>query len=149
MDTRRLLKLAALSCAALALISGCLAPVELPPAVSWGLKVQDNKLTTTTAEEWQAIANKLNSRVPEADIQLPEEAAEVIVKFLQLNELDSLQEAINLAQQAKNDPSIVEELKLPEGVTEEALPEGVQEFFDALAATDADAFVQDLAATAG
>jgi len=86
--------------------------------VTWGIKAATNQLTSTTPREWQAVAEKVDEMVPEADITLTDDQAEAIVDFVQANDLNSIQEIADLVEQVQADPSTVNDLVIPDSVME-------------------------------
>ena len=118
MNIRSFLRHAVLSCAVLALLTGC--PRVAPPenAVTWGVKATTGRLTQTTTTEWQAVAERIDNRTPERDISLDDAQAQAIVDFIETNDLNSIQAIIDLVRDAQNDPSVAEEITIPESVTD-------------------------------
>ena len=118
MDARSFSKLAMLGCAVLLFTTGC--PRLAPPenALTWAIKAATGRLTETTPREWQAVAEKINERTPAAEIYLTDEQAEAIVEFVQVNELNSIPQIVDLVQRAINDPSVVQEIEIPDSVME-------------------------------
>lgn len=103
-----------LICAALVFVTGCPQPAPPENAVTWGVKAARGQLTETTPREWQAAAEKIDKRTPDAEISLSDEQAEVIVEFLQTNDLDTLEEVTDLIERAQHDPSVLEECEIPD-----------------------------------
>jgi len=116
MDARSFFKLVLLSCAVLLFATGC--PWVAPPenAVTWAVKAATSRLTETTPREWQAVVERVDERIPAVDISLTAEQAQAIVDFVQANDLDSIQEIVSLVEDAKNDPSVIEEIEIPDSV---------------------------------
>jgi DNA polymerase III delta subunit len=118
MDARYAVGLVLFGGIVLLFTTGC--PRVEPPenALTWGLKAASGQLTQATAREWQAIVERVDERIPEANISITEEQADVIVDFVRANDLDSFQEIADLVQQAQDDPSVIEELEIPESMIE-------------------------------
>jgi hypothetical protein len=117
MEARFFSRLVVLGAGAGLLLTGCtLAPPE--NAVTWGIKAGTGRLTETTPHEWQAVADKIDTRLPEVDVALSDAQAEAIVEFVQVNELDSIESMIALIECAQQDPSVVEEIQVPDGMIE-------------------------------
>ena len=116
MDARSLLRLAAAGCAVLLFTTGCLSYAPPENAVTWGVKAATDRLTETTPHEWQAVAEKIDQHTPEVDVCLTDEQAEAIVEFVQVNELDSIQDIVELVERAQSDLSTIEEIEIPQSV---------------------------------
>jgi hypothetical protein len=116
MDARSFLKLVVLSGPVLMLVVGCFNVVPPENAVTWGLKAVTGRLTEATPTEWQALAVKVDERTPTVDVSLTGEQAEAIVDFVQANELDSIQDIIELVEQAANDPNSISDIEIPESM---------------------------------
>ncbi|MFQ5805726.1 MAG: hypothetical protein ACE5I3_04665 [Phycisphaerae bacterium] len=117
MDARSFSTLAVLSCVTLLFTTGCPRPAPPENAVTWGIKAATGRLTETTPREWQALAQKVDELTPEVDIpDLTDEQAQAIVDFIQANELNSVQAITSLIEQAQADPSVLEEIEIPDSV---------------------------------
>ena len=117
MKTRGLVMVAA-GAALGALITGCMFAQPAENEVTWAMKAATNQLTNTTPREWQAIVEVIDQAVPEADLTLTDEQAQAIVDFIQANDLNSIQEIVDLVQQVQEDPSLIDELVIPDSVLE-------------------------------
>lgn len=110
MKIRSLSSLAVLCCTVL-LIAGCpsLTPVE--NEVTWGLKAASDQLTNATANEWKAITEKVDEAVPETDITMTDEQAAAVVDFVQVNNLDSIEDIITLLENPQD-------VEIPDSMTQ-------------------------------
>ncbi len=115
MKTRGLVMVAA-AAAVCTLITGCMFAQPVENEVTWAMKAATNQLTSTTPREWQAIVEVVDQAVPEADITLTDEQAQAIVDFIQANDLNSIQEIVELVQRVQQDPSLIDELVIPDSV---------------------------------
>jgi len=99
----------------LSLIAGC--PTNLPAenAVTFGVKAAQGRLTAASSTEWQAFADKIDSRVPE-DIALTDAQAGAVVDFVAANDLNTITEVVTLVEQVQQDPSVVDQLQIPDSV---------------------------------
>ncbi|MBU0617908.1 MAG: hypothetical protein KKI02_09345 [Planctomycetes bacterium] len=118
MKTRSLSSLAVLACPVVLFVGGCL--MAAPPEVTWAVKAGTNNLTQATATEWQAVAAKIDELVPEVDLTLSDAQAQAIVEFVQLNEIDGVQDIQDTVEQAQNDPGSI------------VVPDGFLELFSGL-----------------
>ncbi|GEM_PF-2410789 len=112
------LSIAGLVALALVVLPGCPQAAPMENEVTWGIKAATNQLTSTTPREWQAVADKVDELVPEADISLTDEQAQAVVDFVQANDLNSVQEIVDLVEQVQADPSTVNDLVIPDSVME-------------------------------
>jgi len=99
------------------LLTGC---ATAPPenAVTWGIKAGTGQLTQATPIEWQAVAEKIDVRLPNVDVALSDAQAAAVVEFVQLNELDTIDSIVELAEQVQRDPQVAEQIEIPEGMIE-------------------------------
>lgn len=137
MDARSFSGPVLLSCALL-LVTGC--PRTAPPenAVTWGVKATRGQLTTATPTEWQAIAEKIDARTPEVDVSLSDAQAAAIVEFVQVNDLDSIEEITDFVEGAQSDPSEFEEVVIPDSVMELFADGDFESFTDAFLSESGD-----------
>jgi hypothetical protein len=136
MDGRAFFRLSLPGCVALVLVTGCPQPAPRENAVTWGIKAATGRLNETTPLEWQAVATKIDNRTPNVEVSLTEEQAEVIVAFVQANELDTIADVTELMEQAIQDPRILDECEVPE--------EAIDLFSDVDFEGFAEGFVDDL-----
>lgn len=123
------------------MIAGCPQREPVENAVTFGLKAAQGRLTETTPNEWIAVAEKVDARIPEADIELTEEQAQAGIDFLEANDLNTIQEVVQLVGDVQADPTLIEELEVPESLLEIFAAEFEGEFGDDF---DIDAFVDDI-----
>jgi hypothetical protein len=116
MDARSLSKLAMLGSAVLLFTTGCPRSAPLENALTWAIKAATGRLTEATPREWQAVVEKIDQRTPATDIYLTDEQAVAIVEFVQANELNSIPQIVDLVRRAINDPSVVQEIEIPDSV---------------------------------
>ena len=122
---------AVLGCVVSMFVSGCFVAAPGGNEVTWALKAATNTLTEATAEEWQAVADKINELVPEVEVSLTDEQAAAIVTFVQANDINGVQDIQDLIEQVQNDPDSI------------TLPDGFEELFAGMA----DADFEDLVGT--
>lgn len=103
----------------LAFVAGCPNPAPPENAVTWGVKAATGQLTEATPGEWKAVAVKVDELTPEVDLpELTDDEAQAIVDFVQVNDLDSIQEIAALVEEAQTDPRVVQTLEIPDSVME-------------------------------
>lgn len=117
MNRRSILLMSVLGIFALSTISGCIAPSQ-ENALTWAVKAATGRLTQTTPAEWQDVVARINTIAPEAGLELTAEQAAALVEFLQINNLNSIQQILTLIQQAEADPSVIETLQIPDSALE-------------------------------
>ncbi len=110
MKIRSLSSLAVLCCTVL-LITGCPSVTPLENEVTWGLKAASGQLTNATANEWKAITEKVDEAVPETNITMTDEQAAAVVDFVQVNNLDSIEDIITLLENPQD-------VEIPDSMTQ-------------------------------
>jgi len=116
MRTRRFLP-TLLGAALLLSLTGCPFFVGTP-LFNWAVKALQGRLTDTTADEWLAVAGVINEVAPQVQLSLSEAQAQAIVDFLQANDLNRVREVVDLVRRARQDPSVIDELEIPDSVIE-------------------------------
>jgi len=118
MVRRKLPLLVIFSSLALIVLVGC--PRVAPPEneVTWAIKAATGHLTQATPREWQAVSEVIDSRIPQVDVTLTDAQAEALTDFIRANDLNTVDEIVQLVEEAQQDPnSVVSELVIPDSVT--------------------------------
>jgi hypothetical protein len=124
MDGLRFRVLLCVSAALTATLAGCVFPAA--PArtsnqgggnlLTLGLKATQGQLTTTTADEWQILFDTVSEANANLDIELSDDQAEAVVDFLGENNLDSFQDIEDLVTRVEQDPSLIDEIVIPDSL---------------------------------
>ncbi|MFO0838610.1 MAG: hypothetical protein U1D55_08765 [Phycisphaerae bacterium] len=84
--------------------------------VTFGLKVLNKNLTAATPDEWQVLTDRVSEALPQVNITLGDDEAQVISDFIQANSLNSLQDIEQVVTQVSNDPHNAGNLVIPESL---------------------------------
>lgn len=124
MDGLRFRVLLCVTAALTATLAGCVFPAA--PArtsnqgggnlITLGVKVTQGQLTTTTADEWQILFDTVSEANASLDVELTDDQAEAVVDFLVENNLDSFQDIEDLITQVEQDPSLIEQIVIPDSL---------------------------------
>lgn len=116
MDARLWSRVLVFGCVMALFAGGCISAAPPENAVTWGLKAATGRLTETTANEWVALAERVDSYAPTADISLTAEQGQAIVDFLQANDLNTIQEVVMLVEAVANDPNSLQDIEIPDSM---------------------------------
>jgi hypothetical protein len=116
--THRILVVVTCACALLS-VAGCPTSPERTSnqgggsLLSAGAKIANGQLASLTPDEVQILADMLSAQDPNIELVVSDEDAQAAVEFLQLNEINTIEDLERVASDADQDPNSV---IIPDGV---------------------------------